>query len=103
MKPHLFTLVALNVALQATEGVTFYQELVEKIPGFKEVYDALVKYFGVRPMNAVRSTQDAADFGDQLRKTFKIEWEDDPPDPEGSEDEEGDESDEEDKDNESSV
>ena len=102
MKPHLFTLVALNVALQATEGVTFYQELVEKIPGFKEVYDALVKYFGVRPMNAVRSTQDAADFGDQLRKTFKIEWEDDPPDPEGSEDEEGDESDEDDKDNESS-
>lgn len=102
MKPHLFTLVALNVALQATEGVTFYQELVEKIPGFKEVYDALVKYFGVRPMNAVRSTQDAADFGDQLRKTFKIEWEDDPPDPEGSEDEEGEESDEEDKDNESS-
>ena len=85
MKPHLFTLVALNVALQATEGVTYYQELVEKIPGFKEIYDALVKNFGVRPMNVVRSTKDAADFGEQLRTAFKIKWEEDPPENGGSE------------------
>nr|DAM63257.1 MAG TPA: cobalamin biosynthesis protein [Caudoviricetes sp.] len=95
MKPHLFTLVALNVALQATEGVTYYQELVEKIPGFKEIYDALVKNFGVRPMNAVRSTQDAADFGEQLRTTFKIKWEKDPPENGGSEEDGDGESDEE--------
>ncbi len=74
-KPQMFRLVATNLCLQATEGVGFYQEVVEKIDGLKQIYDILTEAYGPRPMSAIRSTADAVEFGEKIRSLLKIELE----------------------------
>lgn len=87
-KPQMFRMVAANLCLQATEGVGYYQEVVEKIDGLKQIYNLLTETYGPRPMNAVRSTADAVEFGEKLRGLLKIELEEEEQQKDDSESEE---------------
>lgn len=97
LKPQLFRLAGLLICLQATEQVPFYQEAVKRIPGMQELYDLITKLWGVRPMNAIRSSADSVEFASKVKNDLKIELDEDPPssgpgDGEESEDGDGDES-----------
>ena len=93
-KPQLFRLAGLLICLQATEQVPFYQEAVKRIPGMQELYDLITKLWGVRPMNAIRSSADSVEFAGKVKNDLKIELDEDPPKSGSGGDEEGEDGDE---------